>query len=314
MNLSEIGERGIIDIFFKHFNNLRYEDASLIEVGNEYLVISTDMINERLHIPKEMTAYQVGKYVVNVNLSDIASMGARPIAFLASFGLRRDLDIRFVQELARGIKEACDEYGIYFLGGDTKETLEINISGIAIGFVEKDKVLLRSGARINDYICVTGRLGDAAMGYYCLINNIKIDKFIKKALEPKARVKEGLILKEFANACIDISDGLAFSLSEIARRSNVGFIIYEDKIPFDKEIVKLSNQLGIDYRDVIYYKGGDYELLFTIGKDKIEELKNHMEFTVIGEIKEKEFGMKVFRNNKIEDLEIKGWDSFKSSL
>ena len=315
MKLEDLGERKIIEIFLNEIDEkILYDDASLIDFGDYYITISTDLINERLHIPREMRPYQIGKYLVNVNLSDIASMGAKPIAFMAAFGLRRNLDENFVRELARGIMEVCRKYNVKFLGGDTKESLEINIAGIAIGIVEKEKVLLRSKARVGDLICVTGELGNAAMGYYCLINNIYVDKFIKKALEPEARVKEGVILKDFANACTDISDGLAYSLGEISRQSNVGFIIYEDKIPVDKDLKLLCEKLGIDYREVLYYKGGDYELLFTISKEKVKRLRERMEFYIIGEIKERDFGMKIFRNGKVEDFEVRGWESFKSKI
>lgn len=315
MKLEELGERAIIEIFLKEIGgNILYEDSSLIDLGDSYMVISTDIINERLHIPREMTPYQIGKYLVNVNLSDIASMGAKPIGFLAAFGLRKDLDENFVKEIAKGIRDVCKKYDVKFLGGDTKESSEINIAGIAIGIVEKDKVLLRSKARVGDLICVTGKLGSAAMGYHCLIRGIYIEKFVKKALEPEARIREGMILKDYANACIDISDGLAYSLGEISRRSNVGFIIYEDKIPYDKDIIDLCEKFKIDFRDVLYYKGGDYELLFTIDRDKVEELRDKIEFYVIGEIKEKGFGRKIFINGKVKEFEVNGWESFKSRI
>ena len=315
MKLEELGERAIIEIFLKEIGgNILYEDSSLIDLGDSYMVISTDIINERLHIPREMTPYQIGKYLVNVNLSDIASMGAKPIGFLAAFGLRKDLDENFVKEIAKGIRDVCKKYDVKFLGGDTKESSEINIAGIAIGIVEKDKVLLRSKARVGDLICVTGKLGSAAMGYHCLIRGIYIEKFVKKALEPEARIREGMILKDYANACIDISDGLAYSLGEISRRSNVGFIIYEDKIPYDKDIIDLCEKFKIDFRDVLYYKGGDYELLFTIDRDKVEELRDKIEFYVIGEIKEREFGRKIFINGKVKEFEVNGWESFKSRI
>ncbi|MEE9564335.1 MAG: thiamine-phosphate kinase, partial [Candidatus Hydrothermarchaeaceae archaeon] len=276
MKLKELGERKIIEIFTRNFDRCDNaavgigDDAAVFTLDSEnYLVISTDLITQKTHIPREMIPLQIGRYAVNVNLSDIASMGAKPLGLVFSFGLPCDIDEKFIEELSEGINEACREHGTCVLGGDTKEHGEIIIAGTAIGRVKKDRLLTRAGAKVGDIIGVTGKIGSAAAGFHCLTRNIAdSEKFIKAALEPNARVKEGEILSEYATACMDISDGLAFSLHEIAKESKKGFKVYEERIPVDEGLSRVSELSGVPVREMVFHKGGDFELLFTAPEDK----------------------------------------------
>jgi thiamine-monophosphate kinase len=320
MNLKELGERKIIEIFAKNFDRCETEvvgigdDAAVFAIDNEsYLVISTDIITQKRHMPREMTPRQIGRYAVNVNLSDIASMGAKPLGILFSFGLPGDLDDGFVEEISKGINSACKEHGTCVLGGDTKEHAEIVIAGTALGKVKKDRVLTRAGARAGDIIGVTGNIGSAAAGFYCLINNTDdSDKFIKAALEPTARVKEGEILSKYASACMDISDGLAFSLHEIAKASKNGFRIFHEKIPIEDGLKRVSELSGVPAKDIIFHKGGDFELLFTASKDNFEVLEKEINITAIGEVTGKREVMQ--KDGKEIELEPRGYDSFLTTI
>jgi thiamine-monophosphate kinase len=318
MKLSELGEREIIKIFQKNLDKCEKmtvdlgDDASAYSLDEDHcLIVSTDIVSQREHIPREMSPRQIGMYVANINLSDLAAMGARPIGMTFSFGLPSDLREGFIVELAKGINQACREHDICVLGGDTKEMEEIVISGTALGTARKNYILTRSGAKVGDIICVTGNIGSAAAGFYCITNNIRIEKFIKAALEPKARIEEGMVLAEFASSCIDISDGLAFSLHEIARASGVGFVVYEDKIPHDKEIKEVSDKSNVSEREILFHKGGDYELLFTAPPNKIDNLERlATKATIIGKITDKGTKM-VEANGKECELEPRGYESFK---
>ena len=172
MNLKELGERKIIEIFARNFRACDNEvvgigdDAAVFEIDSDnYLVASTDVIIQSTHIPREMTPEQIGKYAVNVNLSDIASMGAKPLGLLLSFGLPETLDENFIEELSKGVNSACHDHGTCVLGGDTKRHSEIVISGTALGKVNKGLVLTRAGAKEGDIIGITGRIGSAAAGF-----------------------------------------------------------------------------------------------------------------------------------------------------
>lgn len=321
MNLSQLGERRIIKIFEREFDKRRCknavvgigDDACVVKFCNKLLAISTDAIYQKTHIPREMTPRQIGKFAVNVNLSDIAAMGAVPIGMVFSFGMPSNLDENFVKELSKGINEACREHKTCVLGGDTKEHSEIVIAGTAFGNIE-NKILRRSAARVDDLICVTGSIGSAAAGFYCLTKNLDVKargRLIKAALEPKARVREGILLGRYANACIDISDGLAFSLHEIAKASGVGFLVYEEKIPVDKNVRKVAKLSGISLREIMFHKGGDYELLFTIPPRKFKRMKEEIgsDVAVIGEIKKR--GKKILNvSGEVEELESRGYEAF----
>jgi thiamine-monophosphate kinase len=317
MKLKELGERKIIEIFARNFDRCENavvgigDDAAVFKLDSEnYLVVSTDIITQKAHIPREMTPLQIGKYAVNVNLSDIACMGAKPLGLVFSFGLPGDIDEKFVEELSKGINEACREHGTYILGGDTKEHGEIVIAGTALGKAKKDRFLTRAGARAGDVIGVTGKIGSATAGFYCLTKKIAdADKFIKAALEPKARVKEGTILSKYASACMDVSDGLAFSLHEIARESNKGFRVYEERIPVDEDLNRVAELSGVSVREMVFHKGGDFELLFTAAKDKFEALEREINITAIGEVTES--GAIIEKGGRESELEPRGYDSFR---
>jgi thiamine-monophosphate kinase len=316
MNLNGLGERKIIEIFEKNFDRCENavvgigDDAAVFEIdGENYLVVSTDIITQKRHMPREMTPEQIGKYAVNVNLSDIASMGAKPIGLLFSFAMPGDLDEKFIEELSAGINEACKKHGTCVLGGDTKEHREIVIAGTALGKVKKDMVLTRAGAQAGDIIGVTGEIGSAAAGFHCLTKNIEdAEKFIKAALEPTARVKEGEILSKYASSCMDVSDGLAFSLHEIAKASEKGFRIFHEKIPADRDLEHIAELSGATAEEIIFHKGGDFELLFTAPEGKFEAIEREIKVTAMGEVIEK--GAVIKKDGKESELESRGYDSF----
>ncbi len=295
MKLHDLGERKIIERITSNFSATEGvvvrigDDAGAVKIGREVLVVSTDMLTQRSHIPREMTPHQIGSYAVNANLSDMAAMGAAPLGIVFAMGLPSNLEMDFVAEIAKGMDEACSEHGISVLGGDTKEQDEIVIVGTAFGRAPDGRILTRRGARVGDQICVTGSIGSAPAGFYCLIKGIKIGKFIKAALEPKARVREGIALSRYASSCIDISDGLAYSLHEIARASGVGFTIHEDMIPKDDDISDVAKTAEVSEAELLFHKGGDYELLFTVPPKALrsasEALRDvGMESHAIGEI------------------------------
>ncbi len=329
MKLTELGERNIIKIFSNTFGRCEKvvvgigDDAAVFELGSgsreggenkDYLVVSTDFISQRSHIPEEMTPYQIGQYIVNINLSDIASMGAEPASMVISFGLPGDLDETFVTELSKGINDACKGYGICVIGGDTKEHFEIAITGTAFGIAKKGRFIKRSGAEVGDLICVTGKIGLAAAGVHCITRGLEIDKelknpLIKAALEPKARVKEGVLIARYATSCTDISDGLAFSLHEIARAGRKGFVVEEKDVPTGRGVEEVSRLADVPVREMIFHKGGDYELLFTVPPKRLAELKKYVKLTVIGKITER--GKKIItKNGKTEPLNPGGYESF----
>src|SRR3990170_3913813 len=168
MRLQDLGERGAIEVLKRIFDRGLAlgigDDCALVDWGDQYLLVTTDLISQRAHLPPTATAYQIGWYLVATNLSDVAAMGGYPLGFVAALALPRTLDVNYLRELARGMDECAKEFGIAILGGDTKEGTEITLAGTAFGRVRRDRVLLRSGARPGDLVVITGDLGRSGGG------------------------------------------------------------------------------------------------------------------------------------------------------
>jgi thiamine-monophosphate kinase len=328
MKLSALGEHGLIELFKKEFRKRDCkdllasigDDCAVIGFGSgECLLVSTDTVLQKTHIPREMTPEQIGGYAVNVVLSDIAAMGGRPMGLVFSIALPSDLDEDFARKLARGMEFAAEEHETCIVGGDTQKASEIAITGTALGRVKEEKLLLRNGASLGDLICTTGELGSAAAGFYCLIKKIDSHpKFIKKALEPKARLPEGKILSEYASSCMDISDGLALTIHQITGQSKVGSRTYEENIPINHGLKEIGELSGVSTRQLVFYKGGDFELLFTITPEKFEKVQDLLkdigsEATIIGEITDSG-NIVVDKNGGESVLENRGWQAFSGDI
>ena len=211
-NITELGEKKLIKRLLSRSQNPRVkslflnkipikslsDDAALIDFGENYLVLCSDMLMRSSHFPVEMTYNQIGQKVVTVNVSDLAAMGAEALGIIISMGLPKTMLVEEFDELVEGILEACEKYGMALIGGDTNESSELTLNGTCIGTVKKENVLMRSGARPGDVVAVTGCLGLAAAGFKILEcncqneldeNSIKIS--VKHALEPEARLMEG---------------------------------------------------------------------------------------------------------------------------
>ncbi len=288
MKLSKLGERAIIKNLEKFLDGIG-DDCAVMDFGNQKLVLATDMLYKPTDILNEMSWEQRGKLAVTVNFSDIAAMGAKPLAFLLSYG-SPDIEYEDFLSLVKGAKKQCERFGAKFIGGDTNQTDELTLAGFALGVTKRP--ILRSGAKPDDVVCVTGNVGTAALGVQILVKKslkkIKLESGIKEilraTLEPEPRMNEGLIIGKYANSMMDISDGLAVTLYGIAEKSKVGMKIDSDKIPLSYHSKKISKELGLNLLDFALYGGGDYELVFTVPKNRFAELKRKVKITKIGEV------------------------------
>jgi len=314
LEISDVGEKRLIkrllsrsrrsiphSLFFKNFfdgNSLKSldDDAALLSLGDQYLVVTSDLLFEPSHFPMKMSPLEKGMKSVVVNLSDLAAMGARPLGIFMSMGLPPNLLLEDFDLLVEGILKTCEDYDIALLGGDTNQTNEITLCGTALGMVDQDKVLMKYGAQKGDLVAVTGNLGSAAAGFEVLslddsvmevFNPGEKDEILKTVLQPEARVKEGRILAESnATSCTDISDGLVSELGEIiaANEEKIGIRFYEDKIPIRPILDVVARISGKNIREMVMYYGEDFELLFTINSKDFGYLKEKMEVHVIGEV------------------------------
>jgi len=319
------------------------DDSALINFTNKedsYLVATSDILLEKSHFPKQMSYFQMGWKAVIVNVSDLAAMGASPSGILISLAIPPQLKLIYFDEIIDGILKASYKYNIPLIGGDTNQADEIIISGTALGKVKKTKAMKKSGFKKGDLIAITGDIGLAALGFEILKEeNIEIIKdglkkkiisqeivnlAIKKALQPKAKLNEGIILNQFASSATDITDGLASELYELYnadkinnKESNLGLKIYENKItnlPSFKEIYKVSKILNKDPLELILHIGEDFELLFTFNKDITNtdnKAINNVDFIILGEINNSNRVEIEYSNGKIEKLSSKGYEHLK---
>lgn len=340
MIIEELGEIGVIERITKKFQVDKQivtagagdDDCAVIDIdkakgGFKYLVVTMDSLQQSTHFPPGITPFQMGWSAVAVNLSDIAAMGAHPFVFTTAMGLPAQTETSFVDELAAGIEACASTYNTAVVGGDITRSNEIILTGTCLGFANNP--VRRSGANVGDLLCVTGSLGNAALALNVIKGEItvpkRIEEIAKKALfQPQPRVHEGIVIANsgVATAMIDISDGLAISVAEIAKSSNVGAELYEDNVPILNEEIRRDESLNISKREkrerrgLALYFGGDYELLFTIDPRALEDeelmqrLRKEVKMSIIGKIVPSEGGIYCKKGDEKEKLEIKGYQHF----
>ncbi len=318
MKVSELSERELVeviaDLLSKPHNNVIVgageDDCAVLDIGGEeYLVATTDMLHRKTDFPQEMTGWQIGWMSVAVNLSDLASKGARPVGVLMAMGIPPDTELEFLKEIVRGMDDCTHRFGTEVIGGDTDSHNELTMTGTALGLVKKERLIRRRGAKLGDLVCVTGHLGTAGAALMALNSGIQVsDEILNALFEPVPRIKEGIALagSGAVTSMMDISDGLALSLHDMKRVSGVGFKIYESKLPILPE-VRNSFQ-GRKLLEAAIYTGGDFELLFTVLPDKIGKARKACPITVIGEVIES--GIYLEKDGELEELSPRGYEHF----
>ncbi|HID60471.1 MAG TPA: thiamine-phosphate kinase [Hadesarchaea archaeon] len=326
MKLSDVGERALIKIardVCKQGGGVRVgigDDAAVIEVGGKYIVATTDMLVAGSHFPPGTTPKQMGKKAVVVNLSDLAAMGAEPLGLIFSVALPRRLDVKFVRQLVQGMDETARKYGTYVVGGDLDESDEITIVGAAFGTTHKRKLLKRSGAKEGDLVTVTGTFGAASAGLKLLQKKLPAKGYqtlVDTILEPSARLKEGNLLARSGavTSAIDVTDGLAANLWQLAEESRVKITVDRGKIPAHPLAKKFAVQHDFDVDDFVLFGGEDFELLFTVTPKDWRKVQHALERvgttpTVIGRVSGGK-GVFIRDKEKIRMLPNRGYEHFR---
>ena len=304
LKVSDIGEKELINYILSKSGDIIADDCAITRLDNVNLISTCDMLIQSKHFPKEMSYFEMGFKAVTVNASDLAAMGADPLAFLLSIALPKDLEVDDFNEIIDGVVDACRYYEIPLIGGDTNEASEIIISGTALGV--NDKSLMKDTSKNGDLICLTGDIGLAALGFELL--GVSDNIYTRKALKPLARLREGKIIKDAgATSATDITDGLASELYEMKPES-LGFMIYEDKLNLSEEFRKISQDLDIDYLDLALHVGEDFELVFTIGQDNDLDI----DYIVIGEVNTSDRIEITLSDGEIREISNKGYNHYVS--
>ena len=293
------------------------DDCAAIDLGDKYLLITTDMMATKSHIPKGMGPYDIGWSIIAVNLSDIAAMGGRPLGLVTAIGITRGHPIDFIEQLADGMNDCARRFGTSIVGGDTKEHDDLVLCGTAFGEVAKSGILLRRGASAGDLIAVSGVLGKAGAGFHSLKRNLGLKEAEDALKRPWPRVREGMALSKsgFVTSCMDISDGLSTSIFELSRNSGMTHEIVYEKIPKAKEIEMAFHDLERQ-KDLVLNFGDDFELIFTIKREAEEQLDKLAKecgcpFTVIGKVTSGEENI-LIDGGKREKLENLGYEHFRT--
>ncbi|MBI2281782.1 MAG: thiamine-phosphate kinase [Bacteroidetes bacterium] len=334
--LSQLGEFGLIkhlteNIVLQNKSSVKGvgDDAAVLHYKNKQTVVTTDLLVEGVHFDLLYTPLKhLGYKAVVVNISDVYAMNAHPKQITVSIAVSNKMSIEGLEDLYEGIALACNIYGVDLVGGDTtSSTSGLIISVTAIGEVEAKDIVYRNEAKEHDLICVSGDLGGAFMGLQLLereklvFNETKgiqpdfsgHDYVLERQLKPEPRQDVIQMFEEIGikpTAMIDVSDGLSSDLLHICHQSEVGCVIYEDKIPIDFTVVSLAQEMNLDPTVCALNGGEDYELLFTIKLEDYEKIKDQKRVTIIGHITaDKENYTIVDKNEQVHKLVAQGWNA-----
>ncbi|UZE95619.1 thiamine-phosphate kinase [Alkalimarinus alittae] len=292
------------------------DDCAILRTppGHE-ICLSIDTLVSGVHFPESITPYHLGYRCLAVSLSDLAAMGATPVAFTLALTLPES-DPKWLSDFSQGLSELANEYQIKLIGGDTTKgplTISIQVHGL----VPAGQAIKRSGAQPGDLICVSGSLGDAgaALGFLELESTPDATTensrhFLERYFRPQPKIALGCFLRGHATAAIDISDGLLADFSHIAKRSGVGGLLYENNIP--RSVALLSEMEGQSL-SLALTAGDDYELCFCMPEACYEKLKNEALFdsvSVVGVVSS-ECGLKMkYEDGSERVLSPKGYTHF----
>lgn len=335
--IASLGEFGLIDRLTSN-NEIKNvstilsvgDDAAVIDHFGKQTVITTDLLLEGIHFDLSYTPLKhLGYKSVVVNISDIYAMNATPTQIVLGLGFSNRFSLEALNEFYEGVYAACDQYGVDLVGGDTSTSQKgFIISITAIGEVSPDKYVKRNGAQVLDLICVSGEMGGAFLGLTILEREKKIFNetgsqpdlegqayIVGRLLKPEARKD---IIEYFAEeqitptSMMDVSDGLSSDLLHICKQSQVGCVLYEDKLPINEEAKEFAYKLQLDPTACALSGGEDYELLFTVGQNDFEKIKQNPGISIIGYITDASEGKNLItRGGNKHALVAQGWNHLK---
>lgn len=335
--ISAVGEFGLIRHLTQNFN-LKNEssivgvgdDAAVLQFKNNRTVVTTDLLIEGIHFDLMYVPLKhLGYKSIIVNLSDVYAMNAIPKQVTVSIAASNRFSVEALSELYEGIYHACEKYKVDLVGGDTSNSTKgLIISVTAIGEADEKKITLRSTAKENDLLCVSGDLGAAFLGLQLLEREKRIfletpdikpslddQKYlVGRQLMPEAR-KDIIELLDKLNvvptSMIDISDGLSSDTLHLCEESKVGCRLYEEKIPMAEDTYNMALKFNLDPITCALSGGEDYELLFTVSQKDYEKIKGTPFISVIGHITPVTEGAKLItKGNNVYPLTAQGWNQF----
>ncbi|RFM35798.1 thiamine-phosphate kinase [Chitinophaga silvisoli] len=336
--INSLGEFGLIELLTKNIEIQQAstvlgvgDDAAVIDHFGRQTVVSTDMLVEGIHFDLMYTPLKhLGYKSVAVNLSDIYAMNATPTHITVSIAFNNRFSVEALNEFYEGVYAACEKYGVDLIGGDTSSSQKgFVISVTALGEVAPDQFVKRSTAQKGDLLCVSGDLGAAFLGLTLLEREKKIflespqlqpdleeqTYIIGRQLKPEPRrdIIEWLEKNDIKpTAMMDVSDGLSSEILHICKQSNLGVVLYEEKIPIAQESKEMALKFGMDPTACALSGGEDYELLFTMKQEDYDKIVMSEEISVIGYMADISEGAHILTKggNKFK-LVAQGWNAFQ---
>jgi len=314
-----VSEFQFINHIKKQFSLDRIGDDCAVLPQNQTsdLLITADLLVEDIDFRLEWTTPELlGHKALAVSLSDIAAMGGTPTSAMLSIGVPPKLcDDGFPEAIYIGWYQLASQFGIELIGGDTSRSPDkLVIDSIVLGEVPRGKAILRSGARPDDAVFVSGTLGGASTGLMLLESGSAkfVDpeaKIINRQLRPMPQVELGKHLRELGivTSMIDVSDGLASDLNHICEASGVGAVLDAESIPIDPN---LHDVMRFDESfDAAINGGEDFELLFTVAESELPALVD-LSITRIGTVTAQRGTLEIIRNGVTENLVPSGFQHF----
>ncbi len=250
------------------------DDCALIDLPpDKLLAVSMDTLLADVHFPAKADSSLIAQRALAVNLSDLAAMGAEPLAFTLALSLPK-VDEAWLQGFSLGLEASAQTYHCPLIGGDiTKGPLSITIQ--VHGLLNKDEAMTRSGAKPGDLVYVSGELGAAGLAVSLINNGMSLDKpdtqeLYKAYFQPSPRIKLGQACAGLATAAIDISDGLMSDLGHIAEKSGVGIELKAMEIPVARVVKNFMRTMGDKSQGLklALTAGDEYELAMTVAQDQ----------------------------------------------
>lgn len=336
-SIEELGEFGLIAHLTKDLKKIQEstlkgvgDDAAVIDFGSQCQVVTTDMLVEGIHFDLMYTPLKhLGYKSVIVNISDVYAMNAVPRQITVSVAISGKFSVEALEQFYEGVSMACQQYGVDLVGGDTSASLTgLMISVTALGTAPKKEIVYRSGAKVNNLICVTGDLGAAYMGLQVLEREKKVfeedhgtqpmlgdyEYVVGRFLKPEVRVETLLKLREqgvLPTSMIDISDGLSSELLHICKESGCGVVIYQDKLPISMEVQLAAAEFRLEPLIPVLNGGEDYELLFTVPLSAHDKVKSIPGISIIGNVtKHRGTAIMMTEEGQAVTLQAQGWQAY----
>ncbi|MEQ9309861.1 MAG: thiamine-phosphate kinase [Balneolaceae bacterium] len=321
ITIQSIGRKGLLEELSKYKG--KQQDSTILGLGDDaavlkntrdtFTLLSSDTYVEGVDFDPTYTPFtHFGFKIISASISDILAMNGSPTSVMINLALPNRMSVQMVQDLYKGIDNACKKYNIEVVGGDLTGNHNHAVISVSVyGKVNSKKITYRKGAKIGDAICISGDVGGAIAGLRILMrekkfweqhgsDSIQPDlqdyKFVvQRQLMPEARqdvIKKLDEHKIVPTSMIDITQGIINELTEICTSSNLGAYLYQATLPIAIETRHVADEMEEDVDRYALFGGEDLELLFTLSEKQVEELIEHFkDFTVIGRMTPKDEGL-----------------------